>query len=89
MNMFYIGEYGHMMVASALMTTFYFGGYGFPHNPLIDITPNTVHEFLLGSGLAAKFCAGLTSLSLHSLNFPEGTMASILAALFFHIIFLD
>ncbi len=27
MNMFYIGEYGHMMVASALMTTFYFGGY--------------------------------------------------------------
>jgi len=27
MNMFYIGEYGHMLVASALMTTFYFGGY--------------------------------------------------------------
>lgn len=27
MNMFYIGEYGHMMVASALMVTFYFGGY--------------------------------------------------------------
>ena len=27
MNMFYIGEYGHMLVASALMTTFFFGGY--------------------------------------------------------------
>ena len=27
MNMFYIGEYGHMLVASALMVTFYFGGY--------------------------------------------------------------
>jgi NADH-quinone oxidoreductase subunit H len=27
MNMFYIGEYGHMLVASALMSTFYFGGY--------------------------------------------------------------
>ncbi len=25
--MFYMGEYGHMMVASALMVTFYFGGY--------------------------------------------------------------
>lgn len=25
--MFYMGEYGHMLVASALMVTFYFGGY--------------------------------------------------------------
>lgn len=30
MLMFYIGEYGHMMVASAIMTTFYFGGYELP-----------------------------------------------------------
>jgi len=30
MLMFYIGEYGHMMVASGLMTTFYFGGYELP-----------------------------------------------------------
>ncbi len=30
MLMFYIGEYGHMMVASAVMTTFYFGGYELP-----------------------------------------------------------
>jgi len=27
MLMFYIGEYGHMMVSSALLATFYFGGY--------------------------------------------------------------
>ncbi len=27
--MFYMGEYGHMLVASALMVTFYFGGYTF------------------------------------------------------------
>lgn len=27
MNLFYIGEYGHMMVASALVALFYFGGY--------------------------------------------------------------
>jgi NADH-quinone oxidoreductase subunit H len=30
MLMFYIGEYGHMMVASALLATFYFGGYNIP-----------------------------------------------------------
>ncbi|MBC87600.1 MAG: NADH-quinone oxidoreductase subunit H [Bdellovibrionaceae bacterium] len=30
MNMFYIGEYGHMLVASGLMVTFYFGGYNLP-----------------------------------------------------------
>ena len=30
MLMFYIGEYGHMMVASALLATFYLGGYAFP-----------------------------------------------------------
>lgn len=31
MLMFYIGEYGHMMVASALMVTLYFGGYELPY----------------------------------------------------------
>lgn len=30
MLMFFIGEYGHMMIASGLMTTFFFGGYGIP-----------------------------------------------------------
>ena len=30
MLMFYIGEYGHMMVASALLAVFYFGGYNLP-----------------------------------------------------------
>lgn len=28
-NMFFIGEYGHMFVASALMVVFFFGGYSF------------------------------------------------------------
>ena len=27
MNMFYIGEYGHMIVASAMIAIFYFGGF--------------------------------------------------------------
>lgn len=31
MLLFFIGEYGHMMVASALMTTFFFGGWGIPY----------------------------------------------------------
>lgn len=30
MLMFFIGEYGHMMVASGLMTLFFFGGYSIP-----------------------------------------------------------
>ena len=31
MLMFYMGEYGHMMVASALLVTFYFGGWDLPY----------------------------------------------------------
>ncbi len=31
MLLFYIGEYGHMLVASALLSIFYFGGYNIPH----------------------------------------------------------
>lgn len=31
MLMFFIGEYGHMMIASGLMATFFFGGYGIPY----------------------------------------------------------
>ncbi|MFK8137417.1 MAG: NADH-quinone oxidoreductase subunit NuoH [Bdellovibrionales bacterium] len=30
MNLFYIGEYGHMIAASALVVIFYFGGYDIP-----------------------------------------------------------
>lgn len=40
MNMFYIGEYGHMLVASGLMVTFYLGGYTL--YPLI--TPETLAQ---------------------------------------------
>lgn len=31
MLLFFIGEYGHMMVASALMITFFFGGWAIPY----------------------------------------------------------
>ena len=39
MNLFYIGEYGHMLGASALLSIFYFGGYNIPyvsHDQLVD-----------------------------------------------------
>jgi len=40
--MFYMGEYGHMLVASALMVTFYFGGYSlWPF-----LTPEKLNLFL-------------------------------------------
>lgn len=59
MNMFYIGEYGHMLVASALMTTFFFGGYTiYPW-----VTPETVTSWL--TGFSANQTAVLAALILH------------------------
>ncbi|MGE0764378.1 MAG: NADH-quinone oxidoreductase subunit H [Bdellovibrionales bacterium] len=59
MNMFYIGEYGHMMVASALMTIFYFGGYTvYPW-----ITPETVGAWFAGH--SPTMASVLTALVLH------------------------
>ena len=37
MLLFFIGEYGHMMVGSALMTTFYFGGYNVPWMTIAEL----------------------------------------------------
>lgn len=39
-NMFFIGEYGHMMVASGLMAIFFFGGYGIPF-----VTVDQLHQW--------------------------------------------
>ena len=53
MLMFYIGEYGHMMVASALLVTFYLGGYDLGTWFGIDVTaavagaPGMAHSFIL------------------------------------------
>lgn len=59
--MFYIGEYGHMMVGSALMVTFFFGGYSLP---IWDITPDVVMKSLF-SGMSANIASLLTSLVFH------------------------
>jgi NADH-quinone oxidoreductase subunit H len=52
MLMFFIGEYGHMMIASGLMVTFFFGGFGIP-----GVTPAQIVQSgmnLFGSETAAN-----------------------------------
>lgn len=44
MLMFYIGEYGHMLVASTLIATFYFGGYNIPF-----VGPDFFQEYFLST----------------------------------------
>lgn len=44
-NMFFIGEYGHMMVAAGLMTTFFFGGYGIPGLTIQDVQQIGINIF--------------------------------------------
>ncbi len=59
MNMFYIGEYGHMLVASALMTTFFFGGYTIAP----WLTQETVAQWF--SGMTPTKVSIFTALVLH------------------------
>ena len=63
--MFYIGEYGHMMVASALLATFYFGGYSLP---FYNITPEYVNSALSNGALAGSpnWASLVTSLIFYS-----------------------
>ena len=56
MLLFYIGEYGHMMVASAVMVTFYFGGYELPFSlsdSLTSVVRGAFSSVNLGNVLAA------------------------------------
>ncbi len=63
MLMFFIGEYGHMMVAAALLATFYFGGYGFPFP---SWTPENVSTFWATTlGWGATWSSVLTAVSFH------------------------
>ena len=65
MNMFYIGEYGHMLVASGLMVTFYFGGYTlYPF-----LTPETVAGWF--AGMTPTKISLLTALILHLVFFAK------------------
>lgn len=81
MNMFYIGEYGHMMVASALLATFYFGGY---HLPFVD--PADVNSFLTESPITTGVISVFKLLSFGLLEFKVSTMSNLLTAIFFHLV---
>ena len=59
MLLFFIGEYGHMMVASAIMATFYFGGYGLP---VPGWTPEYVSAFVSSKIASANWASVVTSL---------------------------
>lgn len=62
-NMFFIGEYGHMMIAAGLMTLFFFGGFGIPFV--------TVGELQEWAGSVTSSVGGASALvaALHFLSF--------------------
>ncbi len=62
MLMFYIGEYGHMMVSSLLLATFFFGGY---QMPIPSWTPAAVLQFWVGIVGEGNLPSILTALTHH------------------------
>ena len=58
--LFYIGEYGHMIVASALLATFYFGGYSIP-----GVTTEEMLAFWNTKVASANVAAILTAVTFH------------------------
>jgi NADH-quinone oxidoreductase subunit H len=58
MLMFFLGEYGHMMVASGLMATFFFGGYGLP---IPGMTPEAVLEWAKTIAATSTGAGAITS----------------------------
>lgn len=63
MLMFFIGEYGHMMIASGLMVTFFFGGYSLGY-----VTPEQVHQWATTVTSSVSGASALTAL-IHFLAF--------------------
>lgn len=62
-NMFFIGEYGHMMISAGLMTLFFFGGFGIP---FVNITQ--VQEWAASMTSTAGTASALVAI-LHFLSF--------------------
>lgn len=73
-NMFFIGEYGHMLVASALMVVFYFGG----HTLWPWLTPETAPVIV--APVAQKLAQAF---ALNAM-----TWTSVLAALLLHVVLI-
>lgn len=63
MLLFFIGEYGHMLVGSALMTIFFFGGYSIPFVSVADV------QQWLSQFIADPSFVSLASAGLHHLVF--------------------
>lgn len=63
MLLFFIGEYGHMLVGSALMVTFFFGGYQFPF-----VTPQEVLQSV-STHVASPNLASLVTGLIHHVFF--------------------
>ena len=61
MLLFFIGEYGHMMVASGLMATFFFGGYTLPF-----VTPDEILTAISAMGFGPNAAAVLNGLLHHA-----------------------
>lgn len=66
MLLFFMGEYGHMMVASALVTVFYLGGYAIPG--LSVETVNAFFSSMYGTGTLASFLTTLVFLASFSVK---------------------
>lgn len=67
MLMFFIGEYGHMMIASGLMTTFYFGGYGIPGVSIDQVYQTGVSLF--GSETGGSIFSSVVHFLMYNVKF--------------------
>lgn len=67
MLMFFIGEYGHMMIASGLMATFFFGGYGIPYVSIQDV--QNFGMSLFGSEIAANVFNTVVHFLMYNVKF--------------------
>lgn len=63
MLMFFIGEYGHMMIASGLMATFFFGGFG-----IWNFTTQEVYQWLYGI-LGSELLANIFNTLIHFISY--------------------
>jgi NADH-quinone oxidoreductase subunit H len=66
MLLFFIGEYGHMMVASGLMATFFLGGYNIPWT-----TAEGVYQWVFGFVGSANAASALTALIHFAMFFAK------------------
>lgn len=65
MLMFFIGEYGHMMIASGLMVVFFFGGYLLP---IPSLTPDAMAR-LLSEHIESASMVSIVNSLIHLLSF--------------------